>query len=170
MAYWWRFEQEGVEQDVDYLCGELDEENKNNGDPTDKFILDDEVVENSDNREEQPLNLWQWYEPQKQLTHNLKFHGIDSSLDEDNFEKITYLSREGNFEEYVRNLKNYKKIKKIFWIVNSLSAQLVNVDVIPVLYPEFFGHTGRCTGTGTLTKVLGSAPSDRQTDKSYGAV
>ena len=113
MAYWWRLEQKGVEQDVDYLCEELDEENKNNGDPTDKLILDDEVVENIDNREKQPLNPWLWYAPRKQLTHNLKVHGIDSSLDEDNFEKIIYLSREGNFEEYVRNLKKDKKIKKI---------------------------------------------------------
>ena len=137
MAYWWRLEQEGVEQDVDYLCGGLDEENKNSGDPTDKFILDDEVVENIDNREKQPLNPWQWYAPRKQLTHNLKVHGIDSSLDEDNFEKIIYLSREGNFEEYVRNLKKDKKIKKIFWIVNSLSAQVVNVDVIPYCIQSF---------------------------------
>ena len=34
-----------------------------------------------------------------------------------------------------------------------------------VPYPEFFGHNGTCTGTGTSTKVLGSAPSDRQTDR-----
>lgn len=137
MAYWWRLEQKGVEQDVDYLCEELDEENKNNGDPTDKLILDDEVVENIDNREKQPWNPWLWYAPRKQLTHNLKVHGIDSSLDEDNFEKIIYLSREGNFEEYVRNLKKDKKIKKIFWIVNSLSAQVVNVDVTPCCIQSF---------------------------------
>lgn len=137
MAYWWRLEQKGVEQDVDYLCEELDEENKNNGDPTDKLILDDEVVENIDNREKQPWNPWLWYAPRKQLTHNLKVHGIDSSLDEDNFEKIIYLSREGNFEEYVRNLKKDKKIKKNFRIVNSLSAQVVNVDVTPCCIQSF---------------------------------
>ena len=42
--------------------------------------------------------------------------------------------------------------------------------VIPVLYPEFFGHTGTCTGTGILAKVLENAPSDRQTDKKYGSI
>ena len=35
-----------------------------------------------------------------------------------------------------------------------------------VFSAEFFGHTGTCTGTRTLTKVLESAPSDRKTDKS----
>ena len=35
---------------------------------------------------------------------------------------------------------------------------------------SFFGHTGTCTGTGTLTEVLESAPSDRQTNKSYGSI
>ena len=39
-----------------------------------------------------------------------------------------------------------------------------------VPYLEFFGHTGECTGTGTLTKVLESTPSDRQTDKKYGSI
>ena len=33
---------------------------------------------------------------------------------------------------------------------------------------SFFGHTGTCTGTGTLTKVFESAPSDRQTDRQIG--
>ena len=32
---------------------------------------------------------------------------------------------------------------------------------------RFFGHSGTCTGTRTLTKVLERALSDRQTDKSY---
>ena len=30
------------------MCGELDEENKNNSDPNEKFILEDEVIENTD--------------------------------------------------------------------------------------------------------------------------
>ena len=30
-------------------------------------------------------------------------------------------------------------------------------------YPEFFGHTGTCTETRTLTKVLENALSDRAT-------
>ena len=34
----------------------------------------------------------------------------------------------------------------------------------------FLGHTGTCTGTGTLTNVLESASSGRQTDKSYGSI
>ena len=45
---------------------------------------------------------------------------------------------------------------------------ILHVNIVP--YPEFFGHTGTCTGTGTLTKVLESAPSDRHTDKSYGSI
>ena len=34
----------------------------------------------------------------------------------------------------------------------------------------FLGHTGTCTKTRTLTKVLESAPSDRQTDKSQSSI
>ena len=34
----------------------------------------------------------------------------------------------------------------------------------------FFGHTGICTGIGTLTEVLKSAPTDRQIDTSYGSI
>ena len=36
--------------------------------------------------------------------------------------------------------------------------------------PRFFlGIPGACAGTRTLTKVLESAPSDRQTDENYGS-
>ena len=35
-----------VEDDLDDLCGELDEENENNSDPTEYFILQYEVIEN----------------------------------------------------------------------------------------------------------------------------
>ena len=35
---------------------------------------------------------------------------------------------------------------------------------------SFFGHTGIYTGTETLMKVLESAVSDRQTDKSFGSI
>ena len=35
-----------VEDDLDDLCGELDEENENNSDPNEHFILQDEVIEN----------------------------------------------------------------------------------------------------------------------------
>ena len=45
-----------VEDDLDYLCGEIEEENENNSDPTKQFILEEEVIENIDNGEEQPLN------------------------------------------------------------------------------------------------------------------
>ena len=41
---------------------------------------------------------------------------------------------------------------------------------VAVPYPDFFGHTGTCTGTRTLTIVLESTPSGRQTDKSYGSI
>ena len=59
--------------------------------------------------------------------------------------------------------------------VSSALKSLVNRNLsiafpITVLYPEFFGHTGTCTGTGTLTKVLESTLPDRQTDKSYGSI
>ena len=33
-----------------------------------------------------------------------------------------------------------------------------------------FGHTGTCTRSGNLTKVLESALSDRQPDKHYGSI
>ena len=45
-----------VEDDLDYLCGEIQEENENNSDPTKQFILEEEVIENIDDVEEQPLN------------------------------------------------------------------------------------------------------------------
>ena len=45
-----------VEDDLDYLCGEIEEENENNSDPTKQFILEEEVIENIDDVEEQPLN------------------------------------------------------------------------------------------------------------------
>ena len=45
-----------VEDDLDYLCGEIEEENENNSDPTKQFILEEEVIENIDVGEEQPLN------------------------------------------------------------------------------------------------------------------
>ena len=35
-----------AEDNLDDLCGELDEENENNGDPTEHFILQDKVIEN----------------------------------------------------------------------------------------------------------------------------
>ena len=47
---------EEVEDDLDYLCGEIEEENENNSDPTKQFILEEEVIENIDDGEEQPLN------------------------------------------------------------------------------------------------------------------
>ena len=107
-----------VEDDVDNFCGELDEENKNNSDPTEQFILEDEVVENIDDGKEQPLNLFQRYAPRKQLTHNCVVDNMDSFLDEANIEKIIYLNRKIKFEKYVGYLgpKNNKKFKKIFWI------------------------------------------------------
>ena len=42
-----------------------------------------------------------------------------------------------------------------------------NMLGVAVPYPDFFGHTGTCTGIRTLTKVLESIRSDRQNDKSY---
>ena len=45
-----------VEDDLDYLCEEIEEENENNSDPTKQFILEEEVIENIDDVEEQPLN------------------------------------------------------------------------------------------------------------------
>ena len=50
-----------VEDDLDYLCGEIEEENENNSDPTKQFILEEEVIENIDDGEEQPLNPRQLY-------------------------------------------------------------------------------------------------------------
>ena len=39
-----------------YLCRKLDEENENNSDSTEKFIVEDEVIENIDDGQEEPLN------------------------------------------------------------------------------------------------------------------
>ena len=98
-----------VEDDLDDLCGELDEKNEDNSDHTEQFILESEVIENTDDREEQPLNLRQRYQTQKQLTCNRKVYATDSSSDKGNIEKIIYLNRDGNFEEYVGYVvpKNY---------------------------------------------------------------
>ena len=40
-----------VEDDSDDLCGEQDEKNENNRDPTEQFITEDEVIENIDDGE-----------------------------------------------------------------------------------------------------------------------
>ena len=77
-----------VEDHLDYLYGELNEENENNSDLTEQFFLEDEVIESIDDEEEQPLNTTKRYAPRKQLTRNHKVYDIDSSLDEPNFEKI----------------------------------------------------------------------------------
>ena len=59
--------------------------------------------------------------------------------------------------------------------VNSISSEkqpnklnLRSARLMQHLTQSFFGHTGKCIETGTLTKVLESAPSDRPTNKSYG--
>ena len=111
-----------LEDNLDYLGGELDEENENNCNPTELFILEGEVIENTNNREEQPLKPRQQYTPRKHLTRNRNFHDIDPFFNETNFEMIIYLNREGNFEEYVEYLspKNDKKNKIIFWTSEQL--------------------------------------------------
>ena len=57
----------------------------------------------------------------KQLTHKSKDYDIGFSPEETNFEKIVYLNRVGNFEEYVGCLapRNDKKSKRFFGLVNS---------------------------------------------------
>ena len=91
--------QDEVEDNSDDLGGEVGEENKNNSDPTEQFFLEYGVIGSVDGGKEQPFQ--QRYGPRKQLIRNREVHGIDSSLDKANFEKIIYLNREGNFEEYV---------------------------------------------------------------------
>ena len=115
------------------MCGEIEEENENNSDPTKQFILEEEVIENIDDVEEQPLNPRQWYAPWIEPTHNRKVYDIDSSLDEANFEMIIYLNRKESFEEYVGYLdpKNYKKKKKkIFWTSERPVTTCWQLDVI----------------------------------------
>ena len=51
---------------------------------------------------------------------------------------------------------------------NKYNFEISYVDAMP--YPLFFGLTSTCTETGTLTKALESASSDRQTNKSYGFI
>ena len=105
-----------VENDLDDLCGKLDEENKNNSDPTEELIFEDDVIENTDHAEKEPLNPKQRYVPRKHLNRNHKIHDIESSSYESNFEKVIYLNRKGKFEEYVGCLdqKNDKKSQKGF--------------------------------------------------------
>ena len=43
------------------MCAKLDEHNQNNSDPTEQCILQNEVIENTSDREEQPLNPRQRY-------------------------------------------------------------------------------------------------------------
>ena len=63
-----------VEGDLDDLCGQLDEENENNSDPTQQFILEEEVTQNNAGGEKQPLNPRQQKAPRKHLTCNRKVH------------------------------------------------------------------------------------------------
>ena len=46
----------------------------------------------------------------------------------------------------------------------------LQVEFSPLPPPPPFTHTHTRTVTSTLTKVLESAQSDRQTDKSYGSI
>ena len=50
-------DQDEVENDLDDFCGQLDEENEKNSDQTEQLTLEDEIIENIDDGEEQPLKL-----------------------------------------------------------------------------------------------------------------
>ena len=67
-----------------------------------------------------------------QITCNCQVHDIDSFLDKANFEKISYLNTEGNFEEKVGCLtpKMKKNPKRFSGLVKSLTPQVDNVYVI----------------------------------------
>ena len=61
--------------------------------------------------------------------------------------------------------------------VNSISSKNSQINIILRLArlvqccnQRFFGHTGTCAEAGTLMEVLESAPSDRQTNKSFGSI
>ena len=106
------------------MCAKLDEHNQNNSDPTEQCILQNEVIENTSDRED---NHWildndmQRYattcngilDMKAALTCYRKVHDINSSLGNTNFENIIYLNWEKKFEEYVAYLgpKNGKKKK-----------------------------------------------------------
>lgn len=91
--------------------------NKNNSNPTGQFILKNQVVANTDDGERQVPNSRQRHALRKQPTGDRIVHDIDSSFNEAHFEKIIYLNRLGNFEEYVEYLdpKCDQKTKTIFW-------------------------------------------------------
>ena len=71
----------------------------------------------------------------KILTSSRLVHSIDSALDPDNFDEITYLNKDGCWETFVGYLgpKSNKATKKIFWSsdVPSCSGRQRQCDIIP---------------------------------------
>ena len=66
---------------------------------------------------------------------------------------------------------NHCLIQISFSLKTRAARSKKNIYILPQYCTQsFLGHTSTCTGTGTLTKVLESAPSDRQTNKSYSSI
>ena len=94
---------------LDELCGE--EEIDSNS--SEESLKEEQQSEKSENN----LNRQQRYGPRKQLTRNRNVYDIDSSLDENNYKEIVYMSKDGALEEicvYLDPTKG-KNTKKIWW-------------------------------------------------------
>ena len=79
--------------------------------------------------------------PRKQLTWKRLVHDIDSSLYENIFQNITYVNRDGNFEELTgySGSKKDKNIKKLIFAIEQ---------------PTLTGRQIRCDAISTRTSYL----------------
>ena len=123
-----------AQDDLDELYDE-NEEIRDADNPTDQEVLreklDKENDEEKDN-EGQPSRPSRYSVPRKKLTQKRLLHDIYSSLDENTFQNITCVTKDGNFEEltgYLRSKKD-KNTKKLFLLQNIPHLLAGKKDVI----------------------------------------
>lgn len=104
--------------------------------------------------------------------HSSLMHVMSSSRPSDSFTSVSLPpeKKRKTFFAYIvwRTSKTLKSKSSINVTISLLTEKSVVISVFnlsPVPNPQFFGHTGTCEGSGILTKVLDSARSDKQTDK-----
>ena len=105
--------------DLDELYDE-NEEIRDADNSTDQEVLRKELDKEDNNEEDnegQPSRPSRYSGPSKQLTRKRFFHDIGSSLDESNFQNITYVNKYEKFEELTDYLgpKKDKNTKKLIF-------------------------------------------------------
>ena len=95
----------------------------------------DEERDNIQSEQEEELKETHVPRHRKILTSSRLVHSIDSPLDPDNYDEITYLTKDGRWETFVGNLgpKSNKATEKFFWSSDapSCSGRQRQCDIIP---------------------------------------